>query len=79
MPTSTEDVVYKKLTRDIPKRLAKIRGPRSQRSFARDLGVYQQNVQRYEAGQAVPHAVFLVKLRELEGVDLNWFLTGKKK
>ena len=39
-----------KLKRSLPDRLQKVRGDRSQRQFARDLGVFQQNVNRYESG-----------------------------
>ena len=38
-----------------------VRGQRSQRQFARDLGVFQQNVNRYESG-TTPHADFLIQL-----------------
>ncbi len=56
--------------RQIPRRLAQVRGDRSQRSFARELGVFQQNVNRYENG-TTPHADFLItlgtpKLREIK-------------
>ena len=39
--------------RKLPERLAQVRGPRSQRQFARDLGVFQQNVNRYRRCQDV--------------------------
>jgi transcriptional regulator with XRE-family HTH domain len=56
-------------------RLAQARGDRSQRQFARDLGVFQQNVNRYESG-TTPHADFLVTLALKEGVSLDWLLLG---
>jgi transcriptional regulator with XRE-family HTH domain len=62
--------------RQIQQRLAQIRGPRSQRSFARELGVFQQNVNRYENG-TTPHADFLITLALQEGVSLDWLLLGK--
>jgi len=57
-------------------RLAEIRGERSQRQFARDLGVFQQNVNRYEAG-TMPHADFLIQLAIKENVSLDWLMLGK--
>jgi transcriptional regulator with XRE-family HTH domain len=60
----------------IGKRLAKVRGDRSQRAFARELGVFQQNVNRYESG-TTPHADFLIRLALKEGVSLDWLLTGQ--
>lgn len=61
----------------LQQRLVKIRGKRSQRAFARDLGVFQQNVNRYESG-TVPHLDFLIVLAAKEGVDLHWLITGKR-
>jgi transcriptional regulator with XRE-family HTH domain len=56
--------------------LAKIRAARSQRSFARELGVFQQNVNRYENG-TTPHADFLITLAVQEGISLDWLLLGR--
>ena len=62
--------------RGIPRRLAEVRGGRSQRSFARELGVFQQNVNRYENG-TTPHADFLITLALRENVSLDWLLLGR--
>lgn len=62
--------------RKISDRLAQVRGDRSQRQFARDLGVFQQNVNRYENG-TTPHADFLIQLALKESVSLDWLLLGK--
>jgi DNA-binding transcriptional regulator YiaG len=62
--------------RQIPVRLAKIRAERSQRSFARELGVFQQNVNRYENG-TTPHADFLITLAVQENISLDWLLLGR--
>jgi transcriptional regulator with XRE-family HTH domain len=62
--------------KEIPNRLAQIRAQRSQRAFARDLGVFQQNVNRYENG-TTPHADFLITLALQEGVSLDWLLLGR--
>jgi transcriptional regulator with XRE-family HTH domain len=67
-----------RLKKQLPKRLAEVRGNRSQRQFARDLGVFQQNVNRYECG-TTPHTDFLVTLALKESVSLDWLLLGKGK
>ncbi len=67
-----------RLKKQLPKRLAEVRGDRSQRQFARDLGVFQQNVNRYESG-TTPHTDFLVTLALKEHVSLDWLLLGKGK
>ena len=62
--------------RKLPERLAQVRGNRSQRQFARDLGVFQQNVNRYENG-TTPHTDFLITLSTKEKISLDWLLLGK--
>ncbi len=62
----------------LPERLAQVRGPRSQRQFARELGVFQQNVNRYESG-TTPHTDFLIELALKEQVSIDWLLLGKGK
>ena len=64
--------------KQLPARLAKVRGQRSQRQFARELGVFQQNVNRYEAG-TTPHPNFLLTLALKENVSLDWLLLGRGK
>ena len=59
-----------------PERLAKVRGKRSQRQFAHQLGVFQQNVNRYERG-TMPHANFLLTLAVKEKISLDWLLLGR--
>ena len=75
-PTRVSKAVLEREKRRIPARLEQIRGDRSQRSFARDLGVFQQNVNRYENG-TTPHADFLITLALQENVSLDWLLLGK--
>jgi len=60
----------------LSERLAQIRGERSQRQFARDLGVFQQNVNRYENG-TTPHTDFLITLAIKENISIDWLLLGK--
>lgn len=65
-----------RIKRKLPDRIAQVRGDRSQRQFARDLGVFQQNVNRYENG-TTPHTDFLITLANKESVSLDWLLLGK--
>ncbi len=67
-----------RLKRKLPERLAQVRGDRSQRQFARDLGVFQQNVNRYESG-TTPHTDFLITLALKEQISVDWLLLGKGK
>ena len=60
----------------LSERLVQVRGARSQRQFARELGVFQQNVNRYESG-TTPHADFLIQLAVKEDVSIDWLLLGK--
>ena len=62
--------------RKLQERLAQVRGNRSQRQFARDLGVFQQNVNRYESG-TTPHTDFLIQLALKEHISIDWLLLGK--
>ncbi len=66
----------KRVKRDLPKRIAAVRGTRSQRRFALELGVFQQNVNRYEAGKT-PGADFLITVALKEGISIDWLLLGK--
>jgi len=65
-----------RLKRKLPERIAQVRGDRSQRQFARDLGVLHQNVNRDENG-TTPHTDFLITLALKENVSLDWLLLGK--
>jgi len=66
----------RKFKKKLPERLAEVRGDRSQRQCARDLGVFQQNVNRYENG-TTPHTDFLITLSSKENISLDWLLLGK--
>jgi transcriptional regulator with XRE-family HTH domain len=74
MATATVERMKRKLA----DRIAEVRGGRSQRQFARDLGVFQQNVNRYESG-TTPHTDFLITLAVKENVSMDWLLLGKGK
>jgi len=78
MNKSMAKAAVDRLKRKLPERISMVRGDRSQRQFARDLGVFQQNVNRYENG-TTPHTDFLITLATKENVSLDWLLLGKGK
>ena len=66
----------RRIRQKLPRRIAEVRGDRSQRGFARELGVFQQNVNRYESG-ATPNADFLITLAMKEKISLDWLVLGE--
>ncbi len=72
----TTKVAVDRAKKRIAERLTEVRGPRSQRQFARELGVFQQNVNRYESG-TTPHTDFLIQVALREQVSLDWLMLGK--
>ncbi len=67
----------RRVKRKIRQRLAAIRGNRSQNQFAHDLDIFQQDVNRYEAGKTIPNVDFLITLALKEGISIDWLLLGK--
>jgi len=63
--------------RELHVRLTRAMGSRSQRSWARELGIPAQNISRYLSGGTSPHADFLIYLARHESINLNWLLLGE--
>ena len=61
---------------EIISRLDWLRGDRSQRGWAIELGIPQQNICRYLTAGTTPHLDFIVHIGKREGVNLNWLLLG---
>jgi hypothetical protein len=61
--------------KQIPNRLRVVLGERSQRKWAEQLRVPQQNLSRYLAG-STPKLHFLIHVCREEGVNLNWLMAG---
>lgn len=59
-------------------RLEELKGSRSQRGWARELGIPQQNISRFLSG-TTPHLDFLIHLARRERVSLNWLVLGEGK
>ena len=51
----------------------------SQDEFSRKLGVSQFTLSNYETDKRFPDARFLLKLKEMTSVDLNWLVWGEKE
>lgn len=63
---------------EVGRRLQEIRGARDQRTFAEAVDSVQQTISKYERGEVPRSWMFLARLAEEEGVDLNLLLTGER-
>lgn len=63
---------------EVGRRLQDIRGSRDQRTFAEAVDSVQQTISKYERGEVPRSWLFLARLAEEEGVDLNFLLTGRR-
>ncbi len=61
--------------KSIAKRLRVARGSRNQRDFAERIGTTQQTISQYEQGRIAGSWLFLARLHDRDGVDLNELLT----
>ena len=61
---------------EVGQRLQEIRGRRDQRTFAEAVDSVQQTISKYERGEIPRSWLFLARLAEAEGIDLNQLLTG---
>ncbi len=62
---------------EVGQRLQEIRGRRDQRTFAEAVDSVQQTISKYERGEIPRSWLFLARLAEAEGIDLNRLLTGR--
>ena len=80
---SSRDVHFPEVVRayraQVSRRILQLMGGRSQRAWARELNIPQQNISRYVSGDNVPHLDFLVHLGRREKVNLNWLVLGEGK
>jgi HTH-type transcriptional regulator / antitoxin PezA len=62
----------------VGRRLRQLRGfDMNQAAFARDLGISQSQLSRYEKGKSEIGAEILLRMAEKFGKSMEWFLTGK--
>lgn len=67
------------LRKRIGQRLQEIRGSRDQRTFAEAVDSVQQTISKYERGEIPRSWLFLARLVEEEGVDLNRLLAADSR
>ncbi len=61
----------------IGRRIRETRGfDLTQEEFARQLGISQSQLSKYERGLVLPAADVLIQLKEKFGVSIDWLLTG---
>ena len=66
--------------RSVGRRVREIRGfDANQAVFARELGVSQGQLSRYEQGESEIGAVVLLRLARKSGKTIEWLLTGSDK
>jgi transcriptional regulator with XRE-family HTH domain len=64
----------------IGRRIREVRGfDLTQAEFARQLGVSQSQLSKYERGLAPPAADVLIRIKRKFGVSIDWLLTGAPK
>ncbi|HEY7471645.1 MAG TPA: helix-turn-helix transcriptional regulator [Gemmatimonadota bacterium] len=68
----------KETRQEVGQRLQEIRGRRDQRTFAEAVDSVQQTISKYERGEIPRSWLFLARLAEAEGIDLNRLLTGRR-
>jgi transcriptional regulator with XRE-family HTH domain len=77
MPTPTKVEIDWKV---VGHRIREIRGFEvHQAGFARELGVSQGQLSRYEQGSSEVGAAVLLRLARKSGKTIEWLLTGKDK
>jgi len=58
-------------------RVRQLRGPATQKEFARAMKISQAQLSKYELGQSALPLSLLAKLAERSGRTTDWILTGK--
>jgi transcriptional regulator with XRE-family HTH domain len=62
------------------RRLRELRGfDLSQQEFAKQLGISQSQLSKYERGAAAPPAEILFFVKKHFGVSIDWLLTGERE
>ena len=65
--------------RGIGRRIRETRGfDLTQEEFARQLGISQSQLSKYERGLVPPGADVLIQLKKKFGVSIDWLLTGSR-
>ena len=62
---------------EVGKRIKSLRGAKSQEDFAKEFGVSQVDISRFERGEIKPTTEILYNICLIYGKDLVWLLIGK--
>jgi transcriptional regulator with XRE-family HTH domain len=77
MPVSTKSEIDWKV---VGRRVREIRGfDVNQADFAREVGISQGQLSRYEQGRSEIGAAVLLRLARKSGKTIEWLLTGRDK
>ena len=64
--------------RALGRRLRELRGfDLTQEAFAKELGISQSQLSKYERGKAAPPADVLFSIKKYFRVNIDWLLTGE--
>ena len=58
-------------------KIVRVHSRSSQEKFRKELGVSQFTLSNYETGKRFPDSRFLLKLKQITNVDLNWLIGGE--
>ena len=62
---------------DIPTRIKKLRGKKSQAVFSDEIGISQRRLSRYESEESKPDADVVTRICSRLGVEPRWLLFGE--
>ena len=65
------------LATEIGRRISQIRGDTPQSGFAKSLGIHKNTLIRYEKGERLPDAEFVLKMHLVYKISPLWLLTGQ--
>jgi transcriptional regulator with XRE-family HTH domain len=76
---TVKNKVFDSETKAIGRRIRQIRGfDLTQEAFAKELGISQSQLSKYERGLISPPADVLLRIKERFRVSVDWLLTGVK-
>ncbi len=63
----------------IAERIKYIRGSLTKTKFCRELGIFRNTLQQWEANKGFPEFESLLKLHKIFEVNINWLISGEGK
>ena len=68
---------HNSLAKEIGKRISQVRGDVPQSEFAKSLGIHKNTLIRYEKGERIPDAEFVLKMHLVHKISPLWLITGQ--